>query len=547
MSPPAGHTRCYWSLLSGDLQFIYLDPVLQYHLAEQAESLAGKSLLDFVHPDEQSSAKHDLGTVLESRTLHGSVTRVRFARLSKIRRDLGYTGAAPDSPAEDKIAVDANYMAVDVVINWAAEGLVLCFIHAIVDIDPAADNDQTSKTSWSNWCGTPVLSSEQVQMLFKRLLMCAPQTAPTARVFQILNNDTAKDLVISWPPADQPSTREFARLANDINVNVVNTDAKTSCTRRFKSAQVVHDVGHVESVFIPHGSVIFACHKVDSPPNSTMPSSYDHHTPYALPGAANPPYYPNPNPSAYSYQPPPPPWDRYYPPYEASRNHEGGGQYTYLPPPPSPPQDSVPPPRRRVSPPPPGQSQRGHGNRPVGVLKCSSCKATSSPEWRKGPSGRKELCNACGLRYARSRAKKEGSVPSSSHHHKSSGNGRKEKSSLSLNVVKREREQNSATPPRSAGSSVASSYDYGGAPGYDYYRSYRNGGGSGGSSPDGGGGGGGGGGGSNGSFPSYDDGPAAAGGRYYAHTSPLAAPPTTNGGVSYERRYEKWERDDARR
>lgn len=59
--------------------------------------------------------------------------------------------------------------------------------------------------------------------------------------------------------------------------------------------------------------------------------------------------------------------------------------------------DPVPPPRRRVS---PGTTRdhgyggRGAGNRPVGVLKCSSCKATQSPEWRKGPSGKKELCNA---------------------------------------------------------------------------------------------------------------------------------------------------------
>lgn len=98
--------------------------------------------------------------------------------------------------------------------------------------------------------------------------------------------------------------------------------------------------------------------------------------------------------------------------------------------------DTVPPPRHRVS---PGTHKdtlpRSTNNRPLGVLKCSSCKATSSPEWRKGPSGRKELCNAwvipqhatglltniylfsvsltrCGLRYARSRAKKEGHVVS---------------------------------------------------------------------------------------------------------------------------------------
>jgi hypothetical protein len=64
----------------------------------------------------------------------------------------------------------------------------------------------------------------------------------------------------------------------------------------------------------------------------------------------------------------------------------------------SPSSDVVPPTRRRVS---PGSTReqygpggRSSGNRPMGVLKCSSCKATTSPEWRKGPSGKKELCNA---------------------------------------------------------------------------------------------------------------------------------------------------------
>ncbi|PWN41231.1 hypothetical protein IE81DRAFT_181495 [Ceraceosorus guamensis] len=34
--------------------------------------------------------------------------------------------------------------------------------------------------------------------------------------------------------------------------------------------------------------------------------------------------------------------------------------------------------------------------------KCGSCGVANSPEWRKGPTGEKTLCNACGLRYARS-------------------------------------------------------------------------------------------------------------------------------------------------
>ncbi|KAG0946851.1 hypothetical protein G6F57_004445 [Rhizopus arrhizus] len=38
---------------------------------------------------------------------------------------------------------------------------------------------------------------------------------------------------------------------------------------------------------------------------------------------------------------------------------------------------------------------------------CAQCQSTDSPEWRKGPNGPKELCNACGLRYAKTLAVKK--------------------------------------------------------------------------------------------------------------------------------------------
>lgn len=44
---------------------------------------------------------------------------------------------------------------------------------------------------------------------------------------------------------------------------------------------------------------------------------------------------------------------------------------------------------------------------------CAQCQSTDSPEWRKGPNGPKELCNACGLRYAKLLASKKSDTPSS--------------------------------------------------------------------------------------------------------------------------------------
>ncbi|KAI8967908.1 putative white-collar-1a protein [Mycotypha africana] len=49
---------------------------------------------------------------------------------------------------------------------------------------------------------------------------------------------------------------------------------------------------------------------------------------------------------------------------------------------------------------------------------CVECQRTDSPEWRKGPNGPKELCNACGLRYAKSlAAKKSDTTAQQQHHH----------------------------------------------------------------------------------------------------------------------------------
>ncbi|KAJ2904546.1 hypothetical protein MKZ38_007878 [Zalerion maritima] len=45
---------------------------------------------------------------------------------------------------------------------------------------------------------------------------------------------------------------------------------------------------------------------------------------------------------------------------------------------------------------------------------CTDCGTLDSPEWRKGPSGPKTLCNACGLRWAKKEKKRNASV--SNHH-----------------------------------------------------------------------------------------------------------------------------------
>ncbi|KAI0976613.1 hypothetical protein F4678DRAFT_413919 [Xylaria arbuscula] len=50
---------------------------------------------------------------------------------------------------------------------------------------------------------------------------------------------------------------------------------------------------------------------------------------------------------------------------------------------------------------------------------CTDCGTLDSPEWRKGPSGPKTLCNACGLRWAKKEKKQRhanGSANTAAHH-----------------------------------------------------------------------------------------------------------------------------------
>ena len=40
---------------------------------------------------------------------------------------------------------------------------------------------------------------------------------------------------------------------------------------------------------------------------------------------------------------------------------------------------------------------------PIAGRKCQHCNATETPQWRRGPSGKRTLCNACGVKWASGR------------------------------------------------------------------------------------------------------------------------------------------------
>ncbi|WWC71461.1 uncharacterized protein I206_105418 [Kwoniella pini CBS 10737] len=309
--PRVGAIRCYWALLTPrytplppnqdgtpstgsklELKFLHPDPMLGYHLSKQKLSMMERSVIEFIHPAEREQARKDLTSAISADDLQGSVTRVRFARLSRIRTILGCPPEENEFPADaDKFAEDDEYLILDLVLNWVADGLLLAFFHAIKDKDPVANNDpHLHDAEWSNWCGTKVMPEEQIEALHRNIsekIPSAPSSNyPPSRVFQLHYStpsleptapSASPQLIFSWPPPRQIGVKvspdgtynaaEYCELMKGVDMDPSQLNAgpgelRTNCTTRYGAQHSITTEGvyrHVTSVFIPYGNLIFAC------------------------------------------------------------------------------------------------------------------------------------------------------------------------------------------------------------------------------------------------------------------------------------------------
>ncbi|WRT68518.1 uncharacterized protein IL334_005494 [Kwoniella shivajii] len=309
--PRVGGIRCYWALVtpsyiplppnqdgtiqSGsrlELEFVHPDPMLGFHLAKQKLSMMGRSVIEFIHPAEREQARRDLTNAISADDLQGSVTRVRFARLSRIRTILGCPPEENDFPHDaDMFAENDEYLILDLVLNWVADGLLLAFFHAIKDKDPIANNDPSlSHEEWTNWCGTKVMPDDQIDALHYNIAKSIPPAPPShfppSRVFQLHYCTPSFDpsiapapphLIFSWPPARSVGAKiepdgkynaeEYCELMKGVDMDPSQLNAgpgelRTNCTTRYGAQHSITTEGvyrHVTSVFIPYGSLIFAC------------------------------------------------------------------------------------------------------------------------------------------------------------------------------------------------------------------------------------------------------------------------------------------------
>jgi hypothetical protein len=82
------------------------------------------------------------------------------------------------------------------------------------------------------------------------------------------------------------------------------------------------------------------------------------------------------------------------------------------------------------------------------IRDCANCHTRNTPEWRRGPSGQRDLCNSCGLRWA----KQTGRVsPRNSSRGGGNGDTQSKKSASPIHSSPLHNELSSATPKHPTG------------------------------------------------------------------------------------------------
>ncbi|CAJ0903663.1 4945_t:CDS:10 [Entrophospora sp. SA101] len=442
---------CYWALLSRkDFSFLYLSPWLSNNLKnESSDLLLGTSLFDYFRPDEKMLAQKDL-TRVNNNKLSLSITSTTALDLSS------------STNVDEYIVMDIGISLVSRVHNGdkCSCGESFEFTQKTIDeLNKCLNNKNSSSPNGPAIKFTTPPSTPHSEKFFSGNNPLFPPPPPSDRIFQIFDRKS-KDLILTWPnPAisftDNSNNtayynkNDFSKLIldcvnNDNKINNYNNYNTPNCLKA-----TVHDkrllllsssgsYGHVESLIIPYGNIIFASFQILS--NTINPSSsklsltnnnnigngnFSESTPCsptstlklttpvcmtAVTGSSGDDYRSsNKRPRSLS-------------PLLSIINDgdgDGSGNNTY----PSPkshnnnlpfishnPSSSISSPQQSHS---LAQNNNHHINHQYqqslknnnGLKECESCHTNTSPEWRRGPTGHKTLCNACGLRYSRTIAR----------------------------------------------------------------------------------------------------------------------------------------------
>lgn len=147
----------------------------------------------------------------------------------------------------DRQVIEEEYHTADIVVNWAAEGVVLCFLHFVPE-----------GNSSGGPCGASSMDVQTAHFMYQRLLSSVPQPENVTRIFQLLWNAPERQLLVSWPPDRNQglTSNDFVKIAQQVHIGS-NGAEKTACIRRYKATRTYGDNTaaplEIESVFIPHG------------------------------------------------------------------------------------------------------------------------------------------------------------------------------------------------------------------------------------------------------------------------------------------------------
>ncbi|KAG1343249.1 hypothetical protein G6F62_004849 [Rhizopus arrhizus] len=344
---------CYWALLSlnDNFQFIHLPELgRDIYGKSPVDTLLFQSLFNFIHPQELPLAKADLLNFMKIKSLAGAVTRCRLNKIIE----------------EDECKMTDDWIMTDIILYAATSKTLLAFFHN-THSETCLDKKQL------NYSHDP-----RIMINLKRY--SSPITLDhLLRVFQIYDIKS-NQILLSWPlyssisedvhhPLYPAETRRgfiesIRKIAlSDLNSSQSSSSSTLGCSQHVYSSSTVtlmpYGLCHVEKVIIYYGPIVFTSFQI----TPTQKPCYPHRSIERLPSIR----------------------ELFNKPTQEIDHKQ------------------LPPLTTTIK----ETSKIWKGRFIMLEKKCEICGASTSPEWRKGPSGHKTLCNACGLRYARLVAKQE--------------------------------------------------------------------------------------------------------------------------------------------
>ncbi|KAG2174972.1 hypothetical protein INT43_006034 [Umbelopsis isabellina] len=435
---------CFWAILSNtDLRFIYFSPSLAKLLGIPPnvvpDVLQGRTLWELIHPEEYALAQEDLKKFMDNKHIGGSVTRCRLMdldniiehkvdRRSSIEVDIPVDIQPRPLDKRPSLGNGPNWEVVDIVMYLVTDQLILTFFHA--DYDSGVPSHTGSLPLI---CQEVHFTMEDARDLTHLLHSATAEEVPNARpdstrIFQIMETAT-QDILLTWPPASD-KVRETLQITDEKLTSMLSEGLQRK-QKRQKNLKHLHPYEHatcvhqaqvhshtlfdsgvskkVESIIVQYGMITFGSFDVSllHQPVATPPKAISDPLSTIIHNSQSPPMSSSPaSLNGLTIQPSLPS------PSTTSESRNGTSireadvttsklEEIHTSEPTFRPASNTTVWNANI------QLKLGtssHGNARV---VCENCHTDSSPEWRKGPTGQKTLCNACGLRYARSVAKQD--------------------------------------------------------------------------------------------------------------------------------------------